>query len=312
MDNPYKQCALHDHFGPNLPEEPDLHPHNTTTKARISTSKLPRKRIAGGCAAGALARAALKNKFARELNAKPKPPPHKPGEGICRQINGLNFGMNDKQPAGFELVPDVRIQYRQPTLPCDPCDVTYSVSAAIDEDEYIGVGFKGQSWEAKFPLPPSDICGSQFCANISRPSYFGMSIDAFDNFTSDRIALGYSSATMGACVREMVAKNIIGSPEDVDYTLLKNTSVQRGTAADKTQRTTLLFTSSQHWANDKQLDGPWRLMWAIGKVTQNANGDAGCKASIGYHTKNRGVSPLEWLVEIGSTPCKFDPTEMGE
>jgi hypothetical protein len=46
------------------------------------------------------------------------------------------------------------------------------------------------------------------------------------------------------------------------------------------------------------------------QVTANADGDSGCAASIGYHAKNRGVAPLEWLVEIGSTPCDFDPTEM--
>ena len=120
--------------------------------------------------------AALRSKFAQELTgagvqgAKPKPPPHKPGQGICRQINGLNFGLMKTQPAHFEPIPDIRIQYRQPELPCSPCEVAYSVSAAIEEDQYIGVGFKGQSWEAKFPLPPSDICGSEFCANISRPN----------------------------------------------------------------------------------------------------------------------------------------------
>ena len=62
----------------------------------------------------------------------------------------------------FDPVPDVRVQFVNPALPCSggadshSCDVTYSVSAALAEDEYIGVGFKGQSWEAKFPIAPYD------------------------------------------------------------------------------------------------------------------------------------------------------------
>lgn len=133
-----------------------------------------------------------------------------------------------------------------------------------------------------------------------------MSIDAHDNFTSDRIALGYSSPSSGACVREMVAKDIVGAPEDVEYRILSNTSVERSAG-----RTTVRFTVSQRWPNEKQLDGPFRMMWAIGAVTASANGDS-CSATIGYHDKNRGVAPLEWLVAIGSSPCKYDPTEMGE
>jgi hypothetical protein len=170
------------------------------------------------------------------------------------------------------------------------------VSAKIKEDEYISVGFKGQSWEHKEPYPPE----------YARPCYFGMCVDSYDNFTSDRIALGYASSSYGGCVREMVSKNYVGTPVDVDYKILSKTSVER--AGD---RTVLRFTIKQHWLvpQDPLLpDGPFRLMWAIGKVS----GSSGCAADIGYHAHRRGVSPLDWLVILGALPCTFSPFEMGD
>jgi hypothetical protein len=170
------------------------------------------------------------------------------------------------------------------------------VSAKIKEDEYISVGFKGQSWEHKEPYPPEYV----------RPCYFGMCVDPYDNFTSDRIALGYASSSYGGCVREMVSDNYVGTPRDVDYKILSKTTVER--AGD---RTVLRFTIMQHWRVplDPILpDGPFRLMWAIGKVS----GGSGCTADIRYHEHRRGVSPLDWLVILGALPCRFSPFEMGD
>lgn len=130
MADPYIQCRFVDHYGPNLPGEPDLHP-----KSR-------------GCAANLLAKAKLTKGFEEILKAQGRP---NPGTGVCKQLNGLNFKAQEQNPVAlhFDPVPDVRVQFIQPTLPCDPCDVSYSVSSPIAEDEYIGVGFKGESWEVK-------------------------------------------------------------------------------------------------------------------------------------------------------------------
>merc|ERR1712151_901121 len=137
--------------------------------------------------------------------------------GQCRQLNGLNLRI-DKMFAWSDKamnVSDVRIQYLPPRGRCEPCDVSYSVSAKIQDDEYIGIGFKGQSWEGQDPYPPE----------VSRPCYFGMCVDAYDNFTSDRIAVGYTAN--GGCVREMMTNKVIGAPSDADYNILKHTSVER-------------------------------------------------------------------------------------
>merc|ERR1719158_2077705 len=140
--------------------------------------------------------------------------------GQCRQLNGISLALDTaarkKDPSKVMNVSDVRVQFKPPSQPCNPCDVSYSVSALTEEDEYIAVGFKGQSWEHEDPYPPE----------VSRPCYFGMCVDAFDNFTTDRIALGYTAN--GGCVREMVkpaSSGVIGDPIDTDFKILKNTSV---------------------------------------------------------------------------------------
>jgi len=213
--------------------------------------------------------------------------------GVCRQLNGLNLKIDKLTGWGGKAmgVSDVRFQYVPPSGSCDPCDVSYSVSARIADDEYIGVGFKGQSWEGKDPFPPE----------IERPCYFGMCVDSYDNFTSDRIAVGYTAN--GGCVREMTMNKVIGAPSDVSYRILRNTAVER--VGD---RTVLRFTLSQHWPTAR-FDGIFRVMWAIGKVS---NGSSACSAKIGYHDNHRGVAPVKWLVELGSLGCKYDGYEMGE
>jgi hypothetical protein len=284
MKLPYMQCTMKDHYGPNLPGEPDLKPNKTSCSGAAATVALEKMKDSDadfGQLVSSL----------QEQSSKKK--------GLCRQLNGMNLLLDgvSKQKTG---VRDIRIQYVKPTSPCDPCDVTYSVSAKTSEDEYIAVGFKGQSWEHKFPYPP---------ANISRPCYFGMCVDSYDNYTSDRIALGYTSGN-GGCVREMIVKqnpSAVGAPIDVDYKIMKNTTVERSNG-----RTIVRFTVPQHWPKADGFpktimpDGEWRIMWAIGKVTQPQNG---CSAELSYHGVDRGVSPLYWLDLLyfgqspGSLPC---------
>lgn len=282
---PYKQCDFVDHYGPNLPGEPDL---RNKTDTRLSQN------FGGGCGqAGKLM--AMKN---TDVALAVEEISHNidPAKGQCHQLNGINHMLNAiALPWQKTDVSDIRLQFIPPAnnTACDPCDVSYSVSAKIDEDEYISVGFKGESWEGQFPYPPD---------NISRPCYFGMCVDSYDNFTSDRIALGYASSSFGACVREMTMKDIIGQPTDVAHKILSKTTVERTGG-----RTVLRFTVSQHWP-EKAPDGVFRLMWAIGKIS----GGNGCSANIGYHGVTRGVAPVDWIFVLGSLPCKYDAIEMGD
>ena len=127
------------------------------------------------------------------------------------------------------------------------------------------------------------------------------------NFMTDRIAVGYATSASGSCVREMSMPNLVGEPADVSVPVLTNTSVER-----VGERTVMKFTAMQHWPDAQPTnvtDGPFRVMWAIGSVTGDAG--ANCKAQIGYHgPTSKGVAPINWLVTLGSTPCKFDPSIM--
>jgi len=215
----------------------------------------------------------------------------------CYQLNGVNLRLDSlarlTKPQHVKNVSDVKVYFTTPAPPCDPCDVSYRVSAKIEEDEYIAVGFKGRSWERDFPYPPE----------TSRPCYFGMCVDSFDNYSSDRIALGYTAN--GGCVREILSNDLVGTPVDAEYNILKDTSVERSWG-----RTILRFTISQHWLypnvnSTGSKDGPWRIMWAIGKIT----GGNACGATFGYHFNHRGVAPLKWL-QAGSTPCAWFDSEV--
>jgi len=271
---PYQQCQIRDHYGPNIPFEPNLH---------------HRRRVGGGCGGGAsrIVETMMKDDDMSFPNATEET------MGQCHQLNGDNLAI-DKLSQWTDKamnVSDVRIQFEPPRGLCEPCDVSYSVSAVLAEDEYIGIGFKGQSWEGRDPYPPE----------ISRPCYFGMCVDSYDNFTSDRLAIGYTAN--GGCVREMTSDKIIGTPSDVDYKILKKTSIQRSNG-----RAILRFTVSQHWPKWTSFDGPFRVMWAIGKVS----GGNGCTSDIGYHFNKRGVAPVKWLGVLGSTRCRYNPDEMGK
>lgn len=208
----------------------------------------------------------------------------------CRQLDGVNHLLDKKN------VPDVRLQYKKPLLRCWPCDVEYSVSAAIAENQYIGVGFKGMG----YAIVLND--------RAIRPNYFGMSADPLDEKrTGTAIALGH-----GSCVREMKSESYVGSVVDVakHERKLKSTSVER-----KNGRTIVRFTVSQHVGRDPveitdffgdpiQLSA--RVMWAIGDVSGDENQ---CDAKLGYHEHLRGVAPLNWL-SVGATNCKYDNSEM--
>jgi len=294
MTKPYDQCDIRPHYGPNVPNEPNL-----TTAPPTSN---PTFELRGGCAQ-VISQNLASNMKNDDMVFQAVAKGTDKGNGAeCYQLNGVNLKLDNLakwiQPKVVMGVSDVKVQFTTPAKPCAPCDVTYSVSAKIEEDEFIAVGFKGRSWERDFPYAPE---------HPLRPCYFGMCVDAFDNFTSDRIALGYTSN--GGCVREMVAENLVGAPRDVDYKILKATSIERNGG-----RALLRFTISQHWQwdDDNRIDGPWRIMWAIGKVSPiagNAMLDA-CTATIGYHSQHRGVAPLRWL-QAGSTSCyPFDDHEV--
>lgn len=281
MINPYKKCDFRDKWGPNLPEG---------ESTEVAKPKLR------GCARGLLEKvkthkevSAIYEEYMDGLEA-PKPQ----GEKKCHQLNGWNFKVRNLRPEHAYYIPDIKMQFIEPKLPCDPCDVSYSVSAAIEEDQYISIGFKGQSWEGKFPHPPE---------HPMRPCYFGMCVDDYDNFTSDRLAVGYASDGMsGSCFREMISESIVGTPKDVRFPLMRGTSVERH---DK--RTIIRFTISQNWPNKRAFDGWFRTMWAIGNV-YGTGGDP-CDGLLGFHGVNRAVTPINWLGVLGSLPCDFDSYE---
>ena len=320
MSDPYEQCQFVDHYGMNVPGQPDLTDRTpwpiwqgADTSSTNTPSSLPSDLVLTGMPAGCARRvahlaksnpsvarlladrAAALDRTGRTATATAA------GTNVCAQLNGLNKELNAAarlvHPKRAMAVRDVRLQYTTPNLPCAPCAVSYSVSAAVSENEYIALGFKGQSWEHMDPIPP----------NYARPCYFGMCVDAYDNFTTDRIAVGYATPASGSCVREMSMPNLVGEPTDVSIPVLKNTSVER-----VGERTVMKFTAVQHWPDAQptnMTDGPFRVMWAIGSVTGDAG--ANCRAQIGYHgPTSKGVAPIKWLVTLGSTPCTFDPSDM--
>jgi len=206
----------------------------------------------------------------------------------CRKLDGWQSLLLPKEKV------DIRLQHKQSMTSCWPCNVSYSVSAAIPEDKYIAVGFKGLAYRA---LPGEE-----------RPNYFGMSTDDIDEqHTTSVIVLGYASTT-GGCVREMKAEHYVGAPVDVrGNPHLSDTSVER-----RNGRTVVRFTIEQHagrnalaintFFNREQVS--MRVMWAIGGMT--GNGD--CEEDIQMHSQ-RGVSPLGWFNQ--NPKCLLDPAELG-
>jgi hypothetical protein len=292
---PYEQCTFRHHYGPNIPGMPDL--RKKTWQSFPPNAKLPL-----GCRMRSIFKESMKHpKVIEELEHIKGASANSQYGGRCHQLNGINYLYNKYvtswlAPAHHYEIPDVKLWYQPPVGPCQPCRVSYTISARIKEDEYISAGFKGDSWEHNEPYPPEK----------PRPCYFGMCVDEYDSFDSDRIALGYASSSRGHCVREMVSKQYAGMPTDVDEKMLSKTSVER-----RGDRTVLQFTVLQHWHHDLDPlipDGPFRFMWAIGKVT----GGRDCTADLGYHAERRGLGPLHWLVALGTTPCLPEPFELGD
>ena len=118
--------------------------------------------------------------------------------------------------------------------------------------------------------------------------------------TSDRIAVGYSTASHGSCVREMVAKYVVGAPSDVDVRIFSDSAVER-----RGGRTVMRFVVPQHWPHPIPNDGFFRVSWALGAVSAGSAGEGGCQATIGFHDIARGVAPLTWL-KHNSRPCVFE------
>jgi len=218
----------------------------------------------------------------------------------CRQLDGFSKHVTEKV--------DIRFQYTTPKAPCWPCSVSYSVSAAIEEDQYIAVGFKGMAYryyedvEVTHPV---------------RPNYFGMSTDDLDEERTSRvIVLGYAQAGSG-CVREMKAEDYVGAVTDV----AGNPHLYDESAERTNGRTVVRFTVEQHVGNTTaQIETFFgtaikaelvlqsaRVMYAIGEVG-TAIGEDACKMQVQYHNAYRGVSPLSWFSQ--NPKCKAENMEL--
>lgn len=220
--------------------------------------------------------------------ALPTALPEREGQ-VCRQYDhGAGLGPAKTNPNRV----DVKLMYSVPEDICWPCNVSYSVSAAIAEDEYIAMGFKGVGYRKALPSTSW---------NVSRPGYFGMSNDDFDrNRTQANIVLGYAGSS-GSCVREMESKQYVGAPTDVEGSPnLFDQSVERVNG-----RTLISFTIEQHvgqtdteiahFFNAEQLSQ--KTMWAIGAMD-----GADCDAKVQFH-RARGMSPLAWFDQNPKVQC---------
>jgi len=198
----------------------------------------------------------------------------------CRKLDGGFLGMAAKKKDKV----DIKLEHTVPTISCWPCKVSYSVSAAIAEDEYIAVGFKGMAYRA---LGLSH-------KKTERPNYFGMGTDEIDEKRTGRaMVLGYAGGSAGSCVRQMKSEDYVGSPTDVEG----NPDLSKESVERKNGRTIIHFTVEQHvgrtplaiheFFNGEQVSA--RTMWAIGAL----NG-ADCDAEVQFH-HSRGVSPFSWF-----------------
>merc|ERR1712110_543 len=107
MPYPYQQCAFRDHYGPNIPGEPDLKPH--------MGMKMP-----GGCARTVMKMARTNPDFAAlldEASASVDNADVGAGTGRCHQLNGFNFLWNTfakrAMPWHAMEVADVRLEYKE-------------------------------------------------------------------------------------------------------------------------------------------------------------------------------------------------------
>lgn len=207
----------------------------------------------------------------------------------CRKLDGGILAMGAKKADKV----DIKLEHTVPKLSCWPCKVSYSVSAAIAEDEYIAVGFKGMAYRA---LGLSH-------KKTERPNYFGMGTDEIDDQRTGRaMVLGYAGGSAGSCVRQMKSEDYVGAPTDVEGNPdLSNESVER-----KNGRTIIHFTVEQHagrnpleinaFFNGEQVSA--RTMWAVGGLK-----GTDCDAEVQFH-HSRGVSPFSWFDM--NPKCLFD------
>jgi len=262
---------------------------------------------------------------ARKRALEPRRETAAAGEMACRQLDSGSWRLNPTERV------DVRLQYAIPLAPCWPCNVSYSMSAGIQDNEYIAVGFKGMAYRAMI--------------DELRPGYFGMATDEVDDTRTGRaIVLGYEG-----CVREMKIEDYVGTPFDVDG----NPNVFNASVERVNGRTIIRFTLEQHIGrNESEIDSFFnteqlsaRVMWAIGefktaspiqsytcsvcahvydagadgdgvafedlpetwtcpvcgqpksvyKPSSAKAADGQCREEIQYHNAARGVSPLAWF-----------------
>jgi len=186
--------------------------------------------------------------------------PNVGGETMCHQIGTFLGGLITKESV------NIRLQYTIPAIRCWPCKIKYAVSAKIEDNQYISVGFKGMGYRFYEGMIPS-----YKPSGVDRPNYFGMKTDEIDETrTGSVIATAYTAHTQGGCVREMKAENYIGTPHDVaGNPHLFNPSVER-----KNGRTIMRFEVEQHAGREplevqkffRMEQQSQRMMWAIGNV----------------------------------------------
>jgi len=264
-------CEYNNHSG-----QLDLDPASGMQRRMQSeTSSVQRS---GGCAMGVHSARRLPAENA-SLEKTPMPlVTYEAGKTVCRQINSMSFQED-------ESLPDVRFQMVLPSLPCFPCVVKYSLSAAVKEFEYIGLGFKGWAWNRlQTPL---------------RPNYFGMTTEwhvglpSGDVSTSEGPMLIAYSSSAGACLREMKVEGYVSHPVDIEAKpSFVDWQVERANG-----RVQVHFGKQEWWgftAEDISRSASFlRMQWAIGSVLGHPDGS--CQEAFGYHSEKRGMSPLNWF-----------------
>eukprot|EP00928_Gymnodinium_smaydae_P063765 TRINITY_DN47260_c0_g1_i1.p1 TRINITY_DN47260_c0_g1~~TRINITY_DN47260_c0_g1_i1.p1 ORF type:complete len:488 (-),score=32.70 TRINITY_DN47260_c0_g1_i1:200-1663(-) len=232
------------------------YPRNTNGNRRLEDVTIA-SQFRGGCAF-----AAVPDSLHRRLQFRTRD--YEPHATVCQQLNGVQFEADSK-------IADVRFSYTVPNAPCYPCVVNYSVSASLERDTYVAVGFKGMSWNRR-DLP-------------IRRDYFGMQT------VNEPIVVGYASDS-GGCVREQYVEGYMSHPLDATS---ENARLLSAAVESSNGRVTVNFTKEEWWGTDPG-DVAYgasnsRIMWAIGKV----NVDGSCKELLYYHKHTRGVSPLNWF-----------------
>lgn len=220
----------------------------------------------------------------------------KNGPGVCSSASEawMNKHVQTSTPTVENCVVvnskhDVRLQYVASKLPCMPCDVHFTVSAATPRTsssiKYFAMGFKG-------------LYGAYQESAVDSPDYFGMSsvgLGAKVSPLTGRIVLGYNGTAQIGCVRQLKADAYAGSVVEVlDDGVIRNTKVRSDNG-----RTSITFIVSMHAGRDeKELSwhglqrrrgwGEFEFMWAIGTI----GGNGTCGAPIEFHSTTRGLAAL--------------------